>query len=265
MKFLTDSDSKSFPAVEDIYEGEKIEKLECIGHVEKRVGNRLRNLKRNLKGLGGRRHLTDIIIDKLQNYYEMVIQENSGGLNAMMSAAAASLFHLASSTTNDFYTHCPSLSDSWSTYKPLPGLPMDIIKVARPIYQELCSEILLKKFTYGQTLNRNKTFNEMIWHRVPKHTYVGGQVFETGVHDAAANFSIGNLATLRIIKLRGTEPGTNARLGCSTLNRDRNQIARHHNKTSSKLTRRIVRGISKQKANELEGAERKLYYLGTAK
>ena len=32
VKFLGGSDSKSFPAVEDIYEGVKVENLECIGH-----------------------------------------------------------------------------------------------------------------------------------------------------------------------------------------------------------------------------------------
>ena len=96
---------------------------------------------------------------------------------------------------------------------------MDIIKVARPIYQELCSESLLKKCTHGQTLNQKRTFNEMIWHRVSKHAYVGEQAFETVVHDAAENFSIGNLATLRLIKVLVIEPGTNARIGCSDLKR----------------------------------------------
>ena len=102
MKFLGDRDSKNFPAVEDIYEGAKFEKLECIGHVQKRVGNRLRNLKKNVKGFGGRGRLTNNIIDKLQNYYSMAIRQNSGDLNAMRSATDASLFHVASSATNDY-------------------------------------------------------------------------------------------------------------------------------------------------------------------
>lgn len=54
-----------------------IEKLECIGHVQKRMGSRLRTLKRKMKGtkledgkvLGGRHRLTDYKIDKFQNYY----------------------------------------------------------------------------------------------------------------------------------------------------------------------------------------------------
>ena len=44
LKFLGDGDSKSYPAVKSIYPGVEVEKLECIGHVQKRVGTRLRNL-----------------------------------------------------------------------------------------------------------------------------------------------------------------------------------------------------------------------------
>ena len=276
VKFLGDGDSKSFPAVEDIYEGIKVEKLECIGHVQKRVGNRLRNLKKNVKGLGGRGRLTDNIIDKLQNYYGMAIRQNSGDLNAMKSATAASLFHVASSAANDYHTHCPSGSDSWclfkadkanntSSYKPGPGLPLDIIKVVKPIYQELCNESLLKKCTHGQTQNQNETFNGMIWHRVPKHTYVGQQTFETGVFDAVAHFNIGNLATLRIFKSLGIEPGIYTRLGCSASNKDRVENARCHNKATYKLRQQIICGNRKQKADEIEGVEGKHYSPGIAK
>ncbi|GFW91454.1 uncharacterized protein TNCV_3376201 [Trichonephila clavipes] len=56
------------------YKDVNIEKLECVGHVEKRMGTRLRALKLKLKGkkledkksLGGRNRLTDAEIDKLQ-------------------------------------------------------------------------------------------------------------------------------------------------------------------------------------------------------
>ena len=39
----------------------KVQKLECVGHVQKRVGNRLRKLKEHVKGLGGKRELTNVI------------------------------------------------------------------------------------------------------------------------------------------------------------------------------------------------------------
>ena len=105
----------------------------------------------------------------------------------------------------------------------------------------------------------------MIWHRVPKHTYVGRQTFETGVFNAVAHFNIGNLATLRIFKSLGIEPGTYTRLGCSAVNKDRVENARPHNKATFKLRRRIICGNPKQKADEIEGVEGKLYCPGIAK
>ena len=52
-------------------------KLECVGHAQKRVGSRLRKLKSSNKGvklsdgkgLSGKGRLTDEKIDVLQNYY----------------------------------------------------------------------------------------------------------------------------------------------------------------------------------------------------
>ena len=55
-------DSKSYEKVKEVYPGVPVIKYECIGHVQKRVGNRLRKLKKTVKGLSG---LTDSIIDKL--------------------------------------------------------------------------------------------------------------------------------------------------------------------------------------------------------
>ena len=133
----------------------------------------------------------------------------------MKSAAATSLFNVASSVTNAYHTLLIADQDSWclfktdkanntSTYKPGPGLPLDIIKVVKPIYQGLCSQTLLKKCTHSQI--QFETFNGMIWNSVPKHTYVGQQNFETGVFDAVAHFKIGTLQLLRIFKSLGTQP-----------------------------------------------------------
>ena len=70
-EFYGDGDSKSFSRIKNIYQdaGILVEKKECIGHVQKRVGTALRKLKRDNPGLGGKGKLTDNLIDKLQNYY----------------------------------------------------------------------------------------------------------------------------------------------------------------------------------------------------
>ena len=46
-------------------EGVKIIKLECVGHYQKLVGTRLRNLKKKEKGLVERCRLTDTTINRL--------------------------------------------------------------------------------------------------------------------------------------------------------------------------------------------------------
>ena len=46
---VCDKDSKAFNAVENIYGDCKIEKLDCVGDVQKRMGKHLMNLKARTK------------------------------------------------------------------------------------------------------------------------------------------------------------------------------------------------------------------------
>ena len=150
-----------------------MEKKECVGHVQKRVGTALRKLKKENKGIGGKGKLTDAMIDKLQNYYGIAIRSNSADLEAMKSAIYASLFHCASSKKRNLHHHCPNGADSWCHYKqdranqtsnyvPGPGLPDDIIKLVKPIFIRLSSDELLSKCLDGKTQNQNESLNGMI-------------------------------------------------------------------------------------------------------
>ena len=53
VEYLGDGDSKSYVRVKNVYKDIEIKNLECVGHYQKRVGTRLRNLKKKEKGLGG--------------------------------------------------------------------------------------------------------------------------------------------------------------------------------------------------------------------
>ncbi|GBM59478.1 hypothetical protein AVEN_131048-1 [Araneus ventricosus] len=75
-EYYGDGDSKGYDAVKDIYGKDFVLKLVCIGHVQKRVGTRLRKLKTSNKALGGKGKLTDTFINKLQNYYGIAIRDN---------------------------------------------------------------------------------------------------------------------------------------------------------------------------------------------
>ncbi|GFV55858.1 uncharacterized protein TNCV_597651 [Trichonephila clavipes] len=88
-------DGEAFDAVKDIYGKDSVTKLECIGHIQKRVGTRLRKLKSRNKGLKGKGKLTDGLINKLQNYYGIAIRSNIGNLKKCGPAVIAAFFIVA--------------------------------------------------------------------------------------------------------------------------------------------------------------------------
>ena len=48
VRYIGDGDSSSYPAIlaANPYSGQTVKKGECVGHVQKRMGTRLRNLKK---------------------------------------------------------------------------------------------------------------------------------------------------------------------------------------------------------------------------
>lgn len=83
--YLGDGDSASYPSVvADQPYGPtfSIEKLECVGHVQKRMGSRLRKLKAKKskhvlsdgKTVGGKGRLTDAVINEIQIYYGLALE-----------------------------------------------------------------------------------------------------------------------------------------------------------------------------------------------
>jgi hypothetical protein len=93
VKYLGDGDSNSFDSIvaNSPYGNTKIEKLEYVNQVMKRMGGRLRNLKATSKkqkiddgkSLGGRNRLTDKKIDQFQSCYGKAIKENKNSLEGM--------------------------------------------------------------------------------------------------------------------------------------------------------------------------------------
>ena len=274
VKFYGDGDSKGFCSVQNTYGELSVEKLECVGHVQKRVGCRLRNLKKREKGLGGKGKLTDNLIDKLQIYYGVAIRSNKNDLAGMQAATRATLFHVASSAQNNYhFPHCPTGKDSWckynkdrangtNTYKPGPGLPLNIIMKVKPIFQELSSTDLLMKCLHGRTQNQNESFNAMIWDRLPKIRFVSLQLLKLGVYDAVANFNVGRKASVLIYEKLGIIPGTYTLQGCRKINRKRLFTSKYANLETTKSRRKIRRGTTKARNDQNQQKSGKSYEAG---
>ena len=69
---------------------------------------------------------------------------------------------------------------------------------------------------------------------VERHT------FATGLYDAVAHCNIGNLATFRKFKSLGIESGTSTILGYSALNKNKDENAKCHNKTTFKSRQQVL-------------------------
>ena len=99
-------------------------------------------MRKTVKGLGGTGRLNDKMIDKLQNYYGISIQRNSGNsVEKMKKAIWGGFFHVCSSEKRSYHHHCDiswckyvsGIKYKTKTYVPGPGLPEDVIKVGKPI------------------------------------------------------------------------------------------------------------------------------------
>ena len=100
-----------------------------------------------------------------------------------MKAIYAALMHVASNKDNNYHgARCPPGGDSWctsqkdivnktATHVCGDGLPNDVIKYVKPIFEALAND-LLSRCILGLTQNQNESFNGTIWNRIPKHRLV---------------------------------------------------------------------------------------------
>ncbi|XP_069698811.1 uncharacterized protein [Periplaneta americana] len=230
VQYLGDGDSKGFKKVQEdkpYGEGVEIEKLECIGHVHKRMGARLGRLKKELKGiklddgktLAGAGRLTNTEIDLFQTYYGLAIRRNTGNVEEMRKSVWATYFHKISTNEKPYHQLCPKGLDSWCGYNKAQAqnkvydhrhsLPEAVMLKVKPIFRDLADKKLLEKCTHGCTQNPNESFNNCIWERLPKTVFVGLNVLKTGVLDAVITFNDGSSSRKKVLELMGIKPGLN--------------------------------------------------------
>ena len=189
--YVGDGDTKTYDTIsnEKPYGDDVIvQKYECVGHVQKRVGTNLRKLKTKTgnkklndgKTLGGRGRLTLKEIDKLQIYYGLAIRRNIGNLDAMKNGIDAILRHRLSTDQLPNHSLCPPGSDSWCKYQQDPEnyqhvnpMPKAVAVYVKPIFDRLKDEKLLKRCLAGYNQNAAESFNNVLWHICPKTTFVG--------------------------------------------------------------------------------------------
>lgn len=231
-KYLGDGDTAAYATIAGLkpYGPQcNIEKLECVGHVQKRMGTRLRTLKTKFgknklsdgKTISGQGRLTGSAIQQITTYYGLAIRRNTDSLTKMKQAVWALFFHLISSDSEPAHGLCPKGEDTWCKYQKAKKnkenyihkdhfhLPAVIMSELKPIFRDLSKPELLKRCLHGGTQNLSESLNNMIWARLPKRTFVMMTTLELGVYDAIAVFNKGNIVRCEVLAKLGIVPGEN--------------------------------------------------------
>ena len=211
--YLGDGDSKSFKnlseAVSPIYQGKQIEKLECVGHIQKRMGRKLNNLVfkcknkifinsdgKKVKGIGGKKKLTKKDIYRIQGHYGAAIRKHAGDENRMRKAVCAIFLH-RSGDHSMCEEWCPSqrVNLEKANARMLPSFVLDEM---RPVFESLTSTELLSSCTHGGTQNVNESFHHLIWSLCPKEIFLSWRRMEIAVSSATLQFNEGKDSKLAV-------------------------------------------------------------------
>ena len=206
---MGDGDTSSFKAVVDFKPNEKCNItptiLECVGHVQKRLGAHLRNKVKEYKStsipVGARGQLNEKTINSMQNFHGLAIRQNLNDKYEIKKAIGAILFLCTDITDTESRHHFrPPGEDSWwkykkdivtgkSTYRKTINLPKWIYHIIRPVFDALADDDVLSKCFHGETQNPNEAFNNVVWTRCPKTIYVSRSIMELGVNSAVLHYN----------------------------------------------------------------------------
>ncbi|XP_044575736.1 uncharacterized protein LOC123259356 [Cotesia glomerata] len=225
VKYIGDGDSKTFKGILtlDPYQGQPdVIKKECVGHVQKRMGSRLRKAKKENSGIGGKGagKLTDKKINELSLYYGLAIRRHPDSVEDMKREIWATYFHKSSTDKNPQHMNCPPGPDSWCKWQKAaaegtlndfshedPPLTDKVLKVLKPIYESLSDDSLLERCLGSETQNNNESLNSLIWTFAPKHIHAGSQTIEIADYLATCIFNEGFYPILNIVILMGMKIG----------------------------------------------------------
>ena len=275
INYIGDGDSKTFKGLLDAnpYESVQVQKKECIDHVQKRMGTRLRNLKKKVKGLGGKGKLTAKLIDELTICYGLAIRRNPNSLKNMKNEIWATLFHKLSTDENPQHEKC---SESWCKWKQAQvagtldsfrhktPMKIEVFEAIKPIYEELSQDELLNRCLGGYTQNSNESFNATVWNLAPKSYSSGKKILDIATDIAVCNFNDGFINILRIMKSLEMDIGVQSYNFCMETNATRIKESERSLSDAAREARSTIRASRKENEDAYLNVEGQLYGPGIA-
>lgn len=269
---VSDGDANTYKALlamnngKGPYQQTKVIKLECINHVQKRLGTRLRKLRDQEKVdsttrrgtkirkslLGGRNKLTDKAIDQMQSYFGNHIRKNAGtDFVTMKKAVMSSFHHIFSTDENPRHGLCKEGLDSWCFYqkalaegkrkeeiKHKKSLVINIDEEAerkiRLVYEALTSKDILERCVRGLTQNANESFHSKMWARASKAKFAGFSRLQFVAQSAVLDHNFGYQKACLLTNFNITSKALRRSLTTQDKERKRHSKAQQRPKTKSK-------------------------------
>lgn len=280
LNYIGDGDSKTYASIvkNNPYGDEhSVIKSECVGHVQKRMGTRLRNIKKKEK-LGGKGRLTDPLIKKLTIFYGLAIRNNLNSVEDMKTAIMSTLDHYCSTDEKPRHDNCPHGAKTWCNWRkaqvagtlesfrhPINRvIQPDIEEYIRPIYEDLSRDDLLTKCLGGHTQNANESFNSTVWRMTPKHLNSGKKIIDIATYIAAGVFNEGYAAVIVMLHLLKVTIGRECKMFADQVDLHRVARADRQHSASSKEARTARREAQQAQNDFFEEAEGVLYGAGIA-
>ncbi|GFW16285.1 uncharacterized protein TNCV_4264501 [Trichonephila clavipes] len=281
-RYIGDGDSKTFSSMAEkkpYGDSVSIEKIECVGHVQKRMGSRLRKLKAlwgekelsDGKIIGGKGRLTDAIISKLTTFYGNAIRANSHNVNEMRQAVWAMWAHTSSTDDEPKHWFCTKGKNNWCKYNVSVHnntvnefshkntLPKAVSEVIKPVFKDLSHLKLLRRCLGGKTQNANESLNSLIW----KYSL---KLIESGINVtkiAACEYNDGSKNRIYLMRALNLKINKTNILNCVNIDKVRKSTAKRQvSKTSFEARKAKKLKILKQ-IEQYKLAEGNIYAAGT--
>lgn len=274
--YIGDGDCKTFKGIVEShpYENFTIKKKECIDHIQKRMGTRLREVKKETKGLGGKGKLTGKLIDELTIFYGLAIRRNVDSVDNMRKEIWTTLKHKISTNDKPQHDDCPAGSESWcswqrakaandlANYNHKPAMCNKVYEAIKPIYNDLSRDELLQRCLGGYTQNTNECFNKIVWTIAPKNSSGGKLLLDVAVDVATLTFNDGLMSLAKVLEVMGVKIGSNCYNFCAESDATRITKAERSMTDEAKDARRAILAARREENEANVNVEGQLYGAG---
>ena len=245
LNYIGDGDSKTYSNIvkSNPYSDDfPVMKNECVGHVQKRMGTRLRNIKKDAK-LGGKGRLTDALIKKLTIFYGLAIRRNLYSVTDIKNAIMATLCHYCSTDKKPRHENCPTGADSWCEWRKAQAAKKLMSFKHPPLDIQPDIEV---------------------WRLNPEHLNSGKKIVDIVTFLATGIFNEGYTTVLTTIELLDLRIGQQCKAFVDQADKQRVERADQRYSTSTKEARSVKREARAAENEFYEEAEGILYGPGIA-